>query len=165
MLTYEGKTAAPVYVGSYGVAAKIEDANYKGEATATLVIEGQTFSSWCEQNFGPPKSPTIEGREDADPDADGLSNLAEYALDTDPNALSKPPVVTLEPDGLAISFSRPKGLPGIAYIVESSEDLVNWSPLLLSVVHSDERREQVRAVDTLSTGDRTRRVIRLRLTH
>lgn len=37
-LTYDGKTAAPIYPGSYAVVATIDDSNYTGSATGVLSI-------------------------------------------------------------------------------------------------------------------------------
>ncbi|HQF39355.1 MAG TPA: DNRLRE domain-containing protein [Opitutaceae bacterium] len=76
--------------------------------------------------------PTLWGRP-ADPDGDGMANLIEYALGTDPR--------TANPGGLGgvlrspamaeglfeLSFRRRPGVSGVAYELERSADLSTWA--------------------------------------
>ena len=72
-----------------------------------------------------------------DPDKDGLTNLAEYALGLDPlqagQATLLPRQGTVQLGGvryLTLSFRRLIAPPpDLAYHVEESLDLINWSPL------------------------------------
>ncbi len=77
---------------------------------------------------------TLWGRQ-ADPDGDGMANLIEYALGTDPR--------TANPGGLGgvlrspamaegvfeLAFRRRPGVSGVAYELESSPDLSTWAPV------------------------------------
>ncbi|MDB6136322.1 MAG: hypothetical protein JWM59_4565 [Verrucomicrobiales bacterium] len=72
-----------------------------------------------------------------DPDGDGLVNLVEYGLSTDPGAFSTPPGVTARsgPDGsmlMVISLLRDPAKTDITLTVEDSSDLLNWTPVALS---------------------------------
>ncbi len=67
--------------------------------------------------------------DDADPDGDALANLLEFALGGDP--LAPGDAVLPVPDAggprLTLSFT-PQTIAGLAYFVESSSDLVIWTP-------------------------------------
>ena len=69
---------------------------------------------------------------DADPDGDGLPNLAEYALGTDPLSATDRPgfeIMPLADSGpLSITFRRTAD-PELLYEVLASDDLVSWDPV------------------------------------
>lgn len=63
----------------------------------------------------------------ADQDGDGLPNLIEFALGTDPSIPSIPPVASTVSDGhLQFTFEFPAGVTGVITTVEVSDDLSNW---------------------------------------
>ncbi|MDZ4402135.1 MBG domain-containing protein [Prosthecobacter sp.] len=159
-LTYDGSATAPSAYGSYVVAATISDANYNGTAGGTLTISGQTASNWRSEHFSPAEITAGLAADDADPDGDGLKNLVEYALGMDP--LSRTPALTptLDANGLTLTFTRPKALPGVTYAAESSDGLGVWFPVTLVLVN-DGAVQTLRASDPLSSGNLSRRFIRL----
>jgi alpha-tubulin suppressor-like RCC1 family protein len=65
----------------------------------------------------------------ADPDADRLNNLIEYALGTDPrsDSTSRAPSVSLTAGGWTYTYTRPASRTDLTYVVERSSDLVNWN--------------------------------------
>jgi hypothetical protein len=74
-----------------------------------------------------------------DADADGMSNLLEHALGSDPvsNGSTHAPIVDSVEDGsgdtfVSFSYSENKSAIGITYIVERSTDLKTWEPVELS---------------------------------
>jgi hypothetical protein len=74
-----------------------------------------------------------------DADGDGLSNLLEHALGSDPasNSSTYSPIVDSVEDGsgqeyVSFSYSENKSATGITYIVERSTDLKTWEPVDLS---------------------------------
>lgn len=87
-VSYNESTNAPSVAGVYEVVATVDDANYQGEARATLIIEEAadelTFEKWQEDNFGENAAQNPDAAPTADPDGDGASNLAEFYLGTDP---------------------------------------------------------------------------------
>ncbi len=66
-----------------------------------------------------------------DPDADGFTNLAEYALGSDPRAFTPPVRHDFDGVNLTLQFTRPASLPGIIYAAEASSDLANWEEVPL----------------------------------
>lgn len=123
-LTYNGSATPPTAVGSYVVAATVTAANYQGSTTGTLVIR-DSYASWTATRGVTSAT--------ADPDGDGLPNLMEYALGSDPEQRSPAPAVTIQPDlastpvnRLTMTFSRPTGLPDVTYHVWASGDLTTW---------------------------------------
>ncbi|MBT3469284.1 MAG: hypothetical protein HN467_08175, partial [Opitutae bacterium] len=74
-----------------------------------------------------------------DADGDGMSNLLEHALGSDPasNVSTHSPIVDSVEDGsgdtfVSFSYSENKSATGITYIVERSTDLKTWEPVDLS---------------------------------
>lgn len=125
----------------------------------------------------------------ADPDADGLSNLLEYALNLNPTASDAgsaalpAATVALRPYGsekyLSIRFTRVPLATDITYVVEGSSDLASWTavatgtggaalggPGVVSDDGSTTAAHTVEVRDTVSPGSdsASRRFLRLRIT-
>ena len=161
-VTYDSQSSPPVEPGSYAVLATITDPNHEGAAAANLVIApGNDWASWTGEHFTAAEKSAGLAADNADPDADGLPNLAEFALGTAPRDFTPPLAATLDAAGLSLTFTRPAGLPGVSYSAQSSDGLGNWSPVPLQVITPGDP-ETVRARDSLATGDPSRRFLRLR---
>ena len=161
-LTYDGSPAAPTDADSYVLAATINEVNYAGSATGTLVIRpANDWASWCNHYFTELEQSAGLAHDNSDPDADGWMNLAEYALGSNPRQFTPPLVPTLDSNGLALTFTRPANLPGVTYAAESSDDLDVWSPIQLDILEWG-TTETVRVLDPLLRGDPSRRFLRLR---
>lgn len=123
-------------------------ANQSGTATITLtvndgsrtatdtfvltVLNGQTLTSWRQSFFSSPDN-SGDGAGLNDFDKDGLVNLLEYALGSDPTdsaSGSQPPTTTEMFNNqpyLTLTITKPPGVSGITYLVEVSENLVVWN--------------------------------------
>ena len=160
-VTYDGSTNPPVAVGSHAVLATIADSNYQGNASGQLEITGITYSTWKNSQFTPAQILGGDAEPQADADGDGLVNLAEYALGSDPNSFTPPPAFTLDTAFLTILFERPKNLTDITYHAEAGSDPGVWSPLPLEVVSETATTETLRARIERPSGA-TRQFLRLR---
>jgi hypothetical protein len=110
-----------------------------GLAPLSHLTVPETIASWQAFHFGaalltPATETTLWGPQ-ADPDADGRSNLLEYALTSDPLAPDAGPLATGQASGrLTITFSRNPLRQDLRYTVEASPDQApgHWSPLAVS---------------------------------
>lgn len=116
----------------------------------------------------------------ADPDRDGLTNLAEYALNLSPTSFSAAPAAVLRDYSgvsyLSIQFTRVPLATDVTYIVEASADLAAWTTVAQSFggatltgpgVVSDDGSSGTHTVevrDTVSSTAGQRRFLRLRFT-
>ena len=161
-ITYDGSSTPPTTVGSYAIAATITDTDYVGTASGTLAItQPVDMATWINNNFSLIEQSVGLAADNADPDGDGLPNFAEYALGTDPHHFTPPLVPAVDSNGLSFTFTRPANLPDVTYIAESSDGLGTWTPIPLVVIIQG-ATETVRATDPLTSGDPTRRFVRLR---
>ena len=117
-------------------------------------------ASWRTQHFSSPEIIAGLAADDADADGDGLKNLVEYALGTDPRVRNASPAPILNGNGLTLTFTRPKDLPNVSCSAESTDSFGTWTPITLELV-SDGPVQTWRARDTLATGNPNRRFIRL----
>ena len=85
-LTYNGSSTAPTNAGSYTVVASVNDPNFEGTASDTLVIAESAIVTWKNSHFTPAEITAGLAADDADPDGDGASNLAEFAFDGTPRS-------------------------------------------------------------------------------
>jgi hypothetical protein len=162
-VSYNGVSLTPTMIGTYMVTASITDPRYAGMASGTFIISGETLAGWQSDRFSVSQIQSGAAADTADPDGDGLLNLAEYALGTDPHESTPAFVPVIDSNGLTLIFKRPKGLPDVIYAAESSTDMITWNPVPLALVE-DGMMQTVRASDPLSSGDSQRRFIRLRFT-
>jgi hypothetical protein len=85
------------------------------------------YGGWTTFFFGP-GAPAGSGETD-DPDHDNIANILEYALDLNPLVPDPSPITDLaiEGDDLTLSYTKQLLRSGIAYRVEMSTDMENWT--------------------------------------
>jgi fibronectin type 3 domain-containing protein len=113
----------------YVVAAT--DAGGTGPNSAEVsAIPAQSLTQWTAAYFPGISDANITGPS-ADPDGDGLTNLEEYLLGTNPTVPDSPgSLITTNTDGsgnLVITFHVSKNLTGITYKIHQSTDMLNWT--------------------------------------
>ena len=135
-LTYDGSTNAPVDAGSYTVVGIINDAQYQGGATNTLVIQ-TPYEAWKTNYFSAAEltNSAISG-ETADPDGDGMNNGDEYISGTNPTntqslfSIQTPPG-TVYPNGYVMNWTS---VSGRVYSVYWTSNLLDsFSPLQTNI--------------------------------
>jgi alpha-L-rhamnosidase len=131
-------TGGYVHFGSHESAWEIDNLDISN------VVQLPPYQSWIKSFFPSENNPAIVDPT-ADPDNDGFSNLAEFAIHGDPhdasdNGSDSPVEITSSEAGLILAtlrgatFSQMPGgaqsatLPGhgIAYSIEGSRDLLSW---------------------------------------
>jgi hypothetical protein len=137
-------------------------------ANASVTVTGQTFASWQAANFAASEITAGLADDTADCDLDGLSNLVEFALGTDPRAVTPPLAPAILPDAMAqdrltLSFTHPRALPGVSYAVEVSGDLQGWSDVPVLEITSGATTDTVTALDPIPIADSAQRFMRIRV--
>jgi hypothetical protein len=129
-ITYNGSSTAPSAAGSYAVVATIAEANYQGTASGTLVIYSKQ-EAWRFLHFGTYAN-TGTAADTYDANADGESNLLEFATDQNPHAatLTQPALLKNGPT-LELTYTRAHAAlaDGVTFTVEWSDTLAagSWS--------------------------------------
>ena len=128
MLTYDGSAVAPSAVGSYAVVGTIDDANYQGSASGTLVIEKISRPTLADLLADLYSLSGVDAEALADPDSDGVPNLIEYAFGSSPVLpASLPEAARLVIGENATSFSAiVRDDSNLTAIPQFSVDLVTW---------------------------------------
>ncbi len=105
--------------------------------SGSLIFDTRTLTpveQWRMSYFGTSLN-TGNAADNADADADGLSNLHEYALGTTPLATTTNlPTTTRVANHLTLTFPRNPGATDITLLVEARNDLLigTWSPIATS---------------------------------
>jgi hypothetical protein len=95
---------------------------------------GVPFQTWQEEHFSEEdlNDPTLEETVwglFADPDEDGIPNLLEFAFNGNPNTPNSIEIPTAEVDGGNFGVRFFSGREGVAYHVEVSSDLLDWTEI------------------------------------
>lgn len=124
------------------------------------------LEQWRQSAFGSSAN-SGSGADAADPDHDGLPNLLEYALGSNPLQPASPPVLTtrLIGDRLMMTFNRIAD-PHLTYTVEAATSLLpaNWSAIWSSTGVNN-TAGQVDVADTATTASVGTRFLRLSVTY
>ena len=141
------------------------------DIAVAAVPSGPGFREWAEENFPDPadrNDPLVSGPF-ADPFATGAPHLLRYALGLGAtDSIPADEVVVFQREGplLSIIFPRDPAKTDIAYIVEASKDLADWSEVLYdssSDAWENNLGDRMRVDDnTILTGENVR-FLRLRV--
>ena len=118
-------------------------------------VTRSTFAQWA----GSAGYLGAEATPAADPNANGISNLVEYALGISPadSGLTGLPqlgiVDVVGTDYISLTFTRRTGADDLNYAVQYSEDLIDWNPF--TPAWSSDGADQSKVVSTINNGDGT----------
>ncbi|MEY4488192.1 MAG: hypothetical protein RIQ79_700 [Verrucomicrobiota bacterium] len=160
--TDSAATAATTYYYVVAAANALATSAHSTQASVTTASASSPLQTWRLGYFSSAAN-TGNGANTADPDADGLSNLVEYALGTNPTASNASPVVLGIATGqLTLTFS-PVVDASLTYVIEASTDLtaawtvVNTYPAFAST-------SPVTYTDAALLSANPRRFLRLKIT-
>ncbi|BDS06693.1 hypothetical protein NT6N_17330 [Oceaniferula spumae] len=117
--------------------------SYDGSSSRPIVpiIGGDSpYDIWAKTWFTPSQFASGDAAADEDPDGDGMTNLAEMAMGTNPNVANTDPVfgvsknngVNIVEDGdqdyLQISLDKTATVDGVWFVAQFSSDLNTWAP-------------------------------------
>ena len=121
-----------------------------------LTIGNTPIQNWRQTYF----QTTTEGGDAADsrnPDADGRSNLLEYAFASDPlvnDSVSSPPMSIHSSGYLQVQFTRHAARTDLRYIVEATTDLASpWTALATSIHGAPTRAMAAFSVTESGSGE------------
>lgn len=151
-------------VGTHTITyAATDTGSLTGSASLTLTVQDR-LEAWKTANglTGP------AALSDADPDGDGLSNLLEYALGSNPTSSASASAPTLQVSGrspqpsyLTLTFDRIAD-PALTYEIWASTDLVTWG-LIWSSTGAQNTVGEVVVTDSSALSENPRRFLRLRV--
>ena len=101
------------------------------QSTATLTILEDAYEAWKLAHFGT-NANNSQASDLADPDNDGIPNLMEFALGSDPNAPGTEGTISasLIANGLRLQLRRNTSATNLTYVVQTAETLDTWSNLM-----------------------------------
>lgn len=115
--------------GDYAVELGLPGGGSVVSTLYSLAVSALTASeSWRAANFGTSAN-TGNAADTADPDADGLTNLVEYALGLNPLVATNSglPLIASSETEWTYTYTRPADRSDLTYAVEFSTDLAAWT--------------------------------------
>jgi hypothetical protein len=107
---------------------------FDADAVAVLHEAADPWADWQLTHFSQSDAANASiGGPSADPDRDGLPNLAEYALASHPLRSSSPALqISRDAQSIRLSFTRPANRSDVRFSVETSLDGSSWQPIATS---------------------------------
>ncbi len=167
--------AAVTLPGSLTVQGTVNMGSYALTIPGTLALPGTLLNpsgtlSYLNRTGALPPGQTLlvanPANDAADDDGDGLSNLIEFSLGTDPSTASTLPVTSQITSGhLEFTLQQPAGITGVSTTVEVSGDLSTWqSGPGHTQVLSDTTNAATRTVVVRDEHTGAQRFVRIRVT-
>jgi hypothetical protein len=132
---------APPSLGTQTLSTTATVNALQGSVTSTqlrLSNVPSTYGNWSWKAYSLTAASNVISQV-ADPDNDGLANIAEYAWKLNPAARDSA-ITTLTANvstGAKFTFKSPRGTPDVAVTAECSTDLLSWQPAPSTIIASD----------------------------
>jgi hypothetical protein len=131
---------------------------------ASVTVTGELLTHWRNAHFTPAEITAGIAADLFDADNDGLVNLIEYGIGTDPRSTTSPLTAAMDATGhLTLTLTRPKSLPDALYIGEATSDPTTWPTTIPVEIITDGDPQTIRITDPLGTLDSAQRFLRLRI--
>lgn len=115
-----------------------------------------SLATWRAGHFSSAEISSGIAASHADPDQDGLVNLAEYALGLDPHQAQPMPQAFAVPPQQGLILNRPGQLPNVVWYPQVSSNLTDWAPAVLTVLSPGPPESiQIQPPQTFSPSGRT----------
>lgn len=137
IMSFDGVPVSPSAVGNYALEVNIDEQNFQGSETAVFSIRSPSdtpagYNAWKETYFGSDADTNPLAAPDVDADGDGLINLVEFYLGTDPTdprSRLKVEIIAVDPlDQTLILRIEPVVTEG-DFRIEQSAGLFSGEPL------------------------------------
>ena len=139
-----------------------------GTSSNVLTIVENPTQNWRFAYFGANASNAAISGDTADPDHDGVCNLIEYALGSNPTSGSSRPLLqlTLTEAGYQLNFQRDTTATDVTIVLQSSPDLVQWNTAMTYTAASGwvATAPNATAVESNSAGSGVTAVVGVTLT-
>jgi hypothetical protein len=158
-------------VGSATVTLKVTDGTASTSTSFVVTVTGSEVQTWRQSHFATAGN-TGTAANTADPDGDGISNLAEYALNLPPLVPNVPgsnvlmdQVLVAGKKHLRLSIAKNSVATEVTFTVEATNDFSNpasWTSVGTTIETNTSTALVVR--DSSPVGTNTKRYMRLRMT-
>lgn len=132
----------------------------------TVTIQDLPADNWRFAKFGAAANTPATAGDNVDPDRDGMTNLMEFALNSNPQASDSSLFPTASKAGSTLSLTYRKNLAAtdLTYAVLQSDDVTGWTPATVSeqILSDDGTTRVIKA--TITTGGAAKKFLRLRVT-
>lgn len=157
-------TPATGFMGEEEVTFQISDGHRASEAVLRIgITDPTTLAGFLNRHFtASDQQPGGTGTPSADADNDGMANLVEYALGSDPRQFTAAPAAFPTPDGFSLECSIARLAGGVGLTPEWSDDLATWRAegITTTIVEETPTARKVRF--TIAPGAEGQRFLRLR---
>ena len=150
--------------GTYSLRLSADDGSVRTFDDTSITVMSP-FSEWQSQHFGPGADPLVAGPH-ADPDFDGLENLAEYALTSDPlnPDTTAAPATSRTETTLSMTWRESSSATDVFIQPQWSADLAAWDSTALIIETLNAGTGWVEKRATLDITSRPRAAMRLLVT-
>lgn len=154
-ITYNGTDTAPTTPGFHSYQVMIDSLDYEGNMSGQIHLSAPRYEQWAAKAFSGINLQEAGSRQD--PDRDGINNLLEYAMGSDPLMRDSTQPLKRQDGASAFTYRVRKEMPGTSLGAEMSEDLHSWKEATAEIVNSDEFWENRRV-----KSDKARAFFRLK---
>jgi len=163
-------TAAANQVGTATITLTVSDGALTTNTTFLVTVNGTAFQTWRQQWFNSIVT-TGNAANDADPDFDGVSNLREYAVGTNPTVPNSP-MSGISSDTevigankyLRLSVAKNPAATDITYQIQVCSDLAQASWTMAGTTQEVNNATTLTVRDSTSLNSDRRRFIRFNVT-